>query len=124
MKYLCALACALSAGVLVGCGSGGKESPVKYTPEEQYSLLIKRRVADLTEGLERNLKDAQSMAEAMTADLGEYEKKSGPEHKAIYAELQKTQQELLAAFKKSASLAEIQGKVRKIEALASKLPDP
>src|SRR6266542_2559184 len=110
MKYVCALACALCAGFLVSCGS--KESPVKYTSEEQYALQIKRRVADLTEGLERNQKDAQGAAEAMTEDLGAYEKKSGQDHKAIYAELQKTHQELLEAFKRSAPPAEIQSKVR------------
>ncbi len=122
MKYICALACAFAAGVLAGCGN--KESPVKYSPEEQYSLLIKRRVMDLTEGLQRNLKDAREAAEAMTADLGEYEKKSGAEHKAVYVELQKTHEELLAAFKKSAPKEEIQSKVRKIEALVRKLPGP
>jgi hypothetical protein len=122
MKSIGALAWAVSVLYLVGCG--GVPPPPQYTPDEQYALLIKRKVADLTEGLQRNPKDAREAAEAMTADLGQYEAKSAPADKAIYVELQKTHKELLAAFARSAPAAELQDKVRKIEALVKKLPGP
>jgi hypothetical protein len=121
MRSLFSLVCAFFIVSLIGCGP--PPNPVKETPEELYAMQIKRRIRDAEAALKtRNPKMAAQTAmqrlNEMTEDLDMYEKRSGPDDKATYAEIQKIQRELI---KQSASggLAE---KVKQMKTLADKLP--
>ena len=118
MKLTKVFVCAWFVLVLAGCGSN---SPVKETPEELYALGIKRRVRDV-ENAVRDPKEAQVRLSSMTEDLEMYEKRSAPEHKEVYKELQTIQKELLEDFKQSNSPANLSARVQKMKALADKLP--
>jgi hypothetical protein len=117
MKLPTMLTCAWVVVFLAGCSSS---SPVKESPQEQYAMVIKRRVRDV-EKVVRQPKEAQARIEGMTEDLDMYEKRSAPEHKEVYKELQTIQKELVAGFK-SGSPSDLAAKVQKMKELCDKLP--
>src|SRR4051812_35184804 len=104
---------------LVGCN----KIPDQGTPEEQYARMVKRRVRDVDKAATgRQPKEVQVRLSEMTEDLEMYEKRSGPEHVAVYKEIQDIQKDLLEGFKKSNSPPGMVAKVQKMKSLAEKLP--